>query len=451
MSARTYTEQLAAEGVKLLNFWRQAPEESVHAAVLLELLDLPEGAYVADLGCGTGEFARLAMALRPDIRFALVNNSEWQLSQAPSEAVCVLADMTRTGLPAETFDAVIVAYAAGHADLIEVLEEADRLLVVGGKLLVHDQYTDHEGLQAAFRQRLNYQLHGRLPWVYAAHLIGFDALAFLPDEHLAPGPTVAEVYERGWLDGLEHGALLMEKTARGHKFRDKWVGLCFSGGKDSLACLFLLKPWWNRITVYWMNTGDACPETVAVIDEIRPAVRFVEIQSDVKAWRSQNGMPSDLVPAKAHAIGLMYGMNGFGLTNRFDCCFANLMKPMHERMVADGLDIVIRGTKLADTGRVPAEGPSELYEVMLPLRDWSHDDVFAYLEKVGAPQNPIYEHFKGISAPECLGCTAWWDDGKAAYLKARHPEKLAEYRVSLQSIKAALQSHLADLETELKE
>jgi phosphoadenosine phosphosulfate reductase len=119
-------------------------------------------------------------------------------------------------------------------------------------------------------------------------------------------------------------------------------------------------------------------------------------------------------------------------------------------MIADKVDCVIRGTKACDTGTTPFEGTDEFYEVVLPIRDWSHDDVFGYLESVGAPYNELYDHYKGISAPECMGCTAWWDDGKAAYFKAKHPERLGEYHASLTQIRTALQAHLADLDFELR-
>lgn len=228
--------------------------------------------------------------------------------------------------------------------------------------------------------------------------------------------------------------------------------LQFSGGKDSLACLFLLRGQLDRITVYWVNTQDGCPETLAIVDQVRPWVpNFVEVTTDAKAWRSENGDPSDLVPASGHLLGQAYGLGALPLTNRFDCCYANLMLPMHARMVADGVDAVIRGTKLADTGKIPHEGPTGFYDVLLPIKDWTHAQVFAYLESVGAPRNPIYDHFTSISAPECMTCTAWWDDGKAAYFKARHPQRLGEYRVQLTRIKESLRSHLNDLEFEIGE
>lgn len=39
--------------------------------------------------------------------------------------------------------------------------------------------------------------------------------------------------------------------------RHERVVLFFSGGKDSLTCLLLLRPYWDRLTVCWINTGAA--------------------------------------------------------------------------------------------------------------------------------------------------------------------------------------------------
>ncbi len=53
------------------------------------------------------------------------------------------------------------------------------------------------------------------------------------------------------------------------------VVLQFSGGKDSLACLHLLCPFWDRLTVMWSHRGDPYPEVQALVDEIRPLVHEV--------------------------------------------------------------------------------------------------------------------------------------------------------------------------------
>lgn len=227
--------------------------------------------------------------------------------------------------------------------------------------------------------------------------------------------------------------------------------LQFSGGKDSLACLYIFHDKLDDITVYHLDTGDMCPETKDVVESVKAWVpRFVTIQSDVKRWREVVGYPTDLVPAKNHELGVAYGLSRFKLSNRFDCCWNNLMRPMHDKMVADKVDAVIRGTKLSDTGKVPVDGATDYYDVLLPIKNWTHEDVFEYLHTAGAPINPIYEHFKSISAPECFGCTAWWDDGKASYLSKRHPEQYSKYRAALLDIAAEINGHMAELYAEIK-
>ena len=231
----------------------------------------------------------------------------------------------------------------------------------------------------------------------------------------------------------------------------KAPALQFSGGKDSLACLYLLRDQLNTLAVYWLNAGETPPETLAVVDEVRKWIpHFIEVRSDVKAWRDAHGQPTDLLPANSHFIGVLHGLGDVQLTNRFDCCYHNIMEPLHRRMVDDGVDAVIRGTKVCDGGKIPVEGVTPFYDVLLPIKHWTHQQVFDYLAEVGAPKNAIYDHFHKISAPECMGCTAWWGDGKSAYLRAKHPHLLDSHKNSLRSMRLALQSHLDELDAEIR-
>lgn len=448
-----FTKQLAGEGVFLLNFWRLAKADGAHVAALLDLLDLPADAMVADLGSGTGELARLARYHRADIGFTLVNDNDWQLAQSPEWVDTVLSDMAHTNLPAGHYDAVVLAYALGHGDVADVLEEAHRLLKPGGKLLLHDVYARHHSDAERFERTLNYQAHHPDLLTYWASLIGFDVESVTPDDHRAPGATVAEAFDTDLFDNIEHGVMVLVKTDRAHRFRDRRVALQFSGGKDSLACLYMLRPFLKQMTVYYLDTGDTLPETDEIVRTTAEWIpNFVEVKSDVRSWRAEHGMPSDLVPATSHTIGMMYGMSETRISNRFDCCLNNLMLPLQRQVQADGIDLLIRGTKLADTGKLPAEGWVDGVEIWLPVRDFTHDEVFGLLRDVGAPISPVYEFATSISAPECLGCTAWWDDRKGAYLKARHPDVYTEYLANLRVIERevlATLSHLtAEMETE---
>lgn len=445
------TAQLAHEGVRLLSFMRLSPDDREHVASMLALAHTPTNGTAVDLGSGTGEFARLASEVRPDIAFTCVNDNAWQLTQSPHTSRTVLADMVSTGLPTAHFDAVFISYAIGHADVVAVLREAYRLLAPGGRVVIHDQFARDYMQQQRFHTALHYQIHQRCELRVWLDLLGLSEVEFVESAYVAPGSTVLQVVQSGLLDGLEHGVLVATKT-HSPRLTPGRTALHFSGGKDSLACLYALRPFLHELIVYHMNTGDRCPETAAIVDEVASWIpNFVEVQSDARAWRAAFGDPTDIMPANSHMLGVAYGMSDTRLTCRFDCCYQNLMRPMHERMLADGIVAVVRGTKLCDTGKVPAEGKTEIYDVLLPIKDWSHAEVFAYLESVGAPKNPIYKHFKSISAPECFTCTAWWDDNKAAYYRALHPQQLTVYRSNLLRHAQIIQSHIEDLCAELKE
>lgn len=207
----------------------------------------------------------------------------------------------------------------------------------------------------------------------------------------------------------------------------KNIALQFSGGKDSLAVAHMLRDYWHRLTFYHVDAGDLLPEVREIVDGMeRQVPRFVRIASDSRAWAAINGQPSDLIPYTGTAPGMLMG-GKTRISGRYDCCGHNLWVPMHARMVADGITLVIRGTKRCDMARLPATtGDNSMgYELWLPIEDWSHDDVFAYLREVGAPICRIYDD--KVNAPECATCPAWWNEGRGAYLKKHHPALFALY------------------------
>ncbi len=229
----------------------------------------------------------------------------------------------------------------------------------------------------------------------------------------------------------------------------KNVALQFSGGKDSMAVVHLLRPHWDRLTLYHVDTGDLLPEIQSVTKDTEKMVpRFVRIDTNSNAWRENVGYPSDLVPCSCTGAGVMIGMSERRLVDRFDCCASNIMLPMHNRALADGCTLVIRGTKRADFKRMPAEdGPTGLgYDLWLPLLEWSHNDVFAYLRSLNVEIPRIYEDH--VNAPECATCPAWWSEGRAAYLAKYHPDLSAEYRRKLAVVSAEVMPFIEHLRVE---
>lgn len=231
--------------------------------------------------------------------------------------------------------------------------------------------------------------------------------------------------------------------------RHEKIALQVSGGRDSIACLYLMREHLDRMTVYWVNTGDAFPETLAIIDQVRAlAPNFVEISGNQPAVISQFGIPTDLLPQTSTPIGVAAGKSRVLMQDTLSCCARVIMAPLHQRMLDDGITLIVRGQKACDSNRAPfSSGYIENgIEYLFPIEAWSSDDVDGYLAAQGAPVSPFYPQLH--STPDCMTCSGWWTDQRAGYLKANHPEKYAEYQRRLGIICTETAAHIAMFNTE---
>jgi 3'-phosphoadenosine 5'-phosphosulfate sulfotransferase (PAPS reductase)/FAD synthetase len=234
--------------------------------------------------------------------------------------------------------------------------------------------------------------------------------------------------------------------------RHQKIALSFSGGKDSLACVYMLRPMKDRITIYHMDTGDLLPEIMEIVDHVKGFwPDFVHIRGDIDRWIEANGMPTDLMPYSQHAVGATMAEGNTKLVARYDCCYSNLMWPTYERIRADGNTLMIRGTKACDMKKLPAtsgDNPDGV-ELFLPIRDWSHADVFAYLRSVGAPIARIYDHV--TNSPECARCPAWWGEKRAAYLRKFHPGLFGGYMERMRKVATEIDEPIRNFQREMRE
>lgn len=232
--------------------------------------------------------------------------------------------------------------------------------------------------------------------------------------------------------------------------RHERIALQFSGGKDSLACLYLMRPHWERLTVYWCDTGAAYPETVEIADKIAAMVpRFVRINGNQPQVIDQFGMPSDIVPVGATAFGQLVGSGVPLIQDRYSCCMRSIMAPTQARMVADGITLIIRGQKNADSLKPPVTSGTviEGVEYLFPIEEWDDARVLAYLRDQDAPTPRFYEMLD--AAPDCMTCTAWWEKSEGAYLKRYHFEHFKERQRRLELIQQAVSGHIAAFNQEI--
>ncbi len=227
--------------------------------------------------------------------------------------------------------------------------------------------------------------------------------------------------------------------------------LQFSGGKDSLACLHLLRPYWDRLVVMWCNTGDAFPETINMMARIKDTVpRFVEVKSHQPAQVEKMGWPVDVIPVTRTPYGRY--VDGHALQDfqpSMSCCGDNIWLPMHNAIKDMGATLIVRGTKVSDSRKSHIrDGMTEDgIEYHHPIEGWSDTDVMDYLRGAGVALPAHYEYVN--TSLDCRHCTAYLYEnaGKMRYMRVRHPVLYRDVSKRLQEIRAAVADELIHIET----
>ena len=447
------TDGVLNRGIRVMTPFLYGPTERGHVATLLQLMAPPLGAHILDAGCGVGEVAKIMRELRPDLRFTLLNLSERQLSMSPDGMRKIIASFDAVPEADESFDVVLFSAAICHSqDWLRTLTEARRVVKEGGQVFISDMER-LSGDNVLMAHMLQSAAWPQKQVVDVAQRAGLRLVA-------AIRPPAVEHRLRELLPAAEHQVMLggvapvvwrfERRTVNGvieSAFaRHERIAFQFSGGRDSTAALYTLRPYWRRMTIYHLDTGDAYPETQAVVDEVAKDVPVVTIQSDVRRYRETVGWPTDVLPVGATPLGRQVDGGNLKLVNRFECCWNNLMRPMHERMLSDGITLIIRGQRDEDYSAPPARSGAveNGVEVLFPIQSWSTAQVDAYLAAQSLPMASFYAQ-GGKHGPECMGCTAWWDDGRFPWLRKQHPVVFKEFERRMRLIGRAIGDQLQPL------
>lgn len=232
------------------------------------------------------------------------------------------------------------------------------------------------------------------------------------------------------------------------------IALHFSGGKDSLVCLNLLKPQLERVTVVWVDTGDAAPETRAQMAAVAAQVpKFMHLLSDAPAQIKEAGYPTDVLSAWDTPFGRMLDSSRTAkLQTSYGCCQANLWNPMHEAMKTYGFTLVIRGQRDAEAkkGVIRSGHVEEGIEYLFPLQTWSGAEVVKYLGNHKIPMPPNYAYFD--SSMDCLHCTGYMAENvrKLEYLDSAHPRAAIEVIRRLKYIRKTVGAELSHIDRALE-
>lgn len=235
-----------------------------------------------------------------------------------------------------------------------------------------------------------------------------------------------------------------------HEFmlKHKHVALMFSAGKDSGACLKLLRTdYLDRVTVIWANPGRAYPETVEYMLGIRRTVpHFIVAKGDQPNYVREHGRPADTVPFEATHWGHVASRNtGPRLVHITECCGNNMWTPMQYAIRECRATGVIQGQKRVDEWRSPGTNGVQLNgcEYHYPIFEWTPQQVIEYL---GDDMPPSYK--RGLpSSLDCMDCTAYLrhNRGRLRDLRERHPEVYAEIEPTVRWMHLQAMRNLNDL------
>ena len=237
--------------------------------------------------------------------------------------------------------------------------------------------------------------------------------------------------------------------------RHSKVALMYSGGKDSLACLHLLKDYLDRLTVVWVNTNAGFPEIQEAMEQLKIRVpNFLEVVSDQPTSVALRGYPSDVVPVNYTATGQQFEQTqNITLRTYMDCCSENMWNPLAEAFKKFGFTAVIFGQRFDEIRKAPGKS-GNIYdgvERIHPIEDWTKEDVLAYLTECGVDTagRLSMEH----SSLDCWNCTAHCNHSieRMAYIKTNHPEKHREVVALLKQIDNAVTEQMSGVRALLLE
>lgn len=236
--------------------------------------------------------------------------------------------------------------------------------------------------------------------------------------------------------------------------RHEKVALMYSGGKDSLACLYLAKEYLDRAYVVWVDTQANFPE----IEEAMMALQLpnlIRVVSNQPESIKVFGYPADVVPVDYTKHGQEYakGTKPLLLRNYMECCAENIWVPARNAIKELGITAVIRGQRSDESHGAPITSGymEDGVEYIFPIENWSQQDVLEFLQAEGVDVSGRLN--MAHSSLDCWNCTAYCNHSKErmAYIKANHPEKHVQVVALLKQIDNAVTEQMSGVRALLAE
>ena len=221
--------------------------------------------------------------------------------------------------------------------------------------------------------------------------------------------------------------------------------LWFSGGKDSMACLYMLRKELPSIYVLWANTGKNYPELIRTVNHARAMCpNWVEVLVDRDAQWVRDGMPADIVPVDYTKFGqAIAGKKDVMLQSYLACCFENITEPLLSETRRLGATTIIKGQRLEDSRKSPVRDGAVVGDLTYshPIENWTTKEVLDYLRKEMGADYPKHYELKH-SSMDCYDCTAYVVDSadRVAHMEKEYPVLFADYNRKMNKVSQAVRS-----------
>ncbi|TXN75483.1 phosphoadenosine phosphosulfate reductase family protein [Methylobacterium sp. WL8] len=204
------------------------------------------------------------------------------------------------------------------------------------------------------------------------------------------------------------------------------VFLAFSGGKDSAALAHLCRPWRDRLTLLWMNTGAAAPFMRDHVLSHRADFEVIELHPDrpmIENWQEW-GIPADLIAVENLAT---VAWREPKVQPWLACCAVHRLQPAITFMESvRGPCPLLIGQRSADKGGTVAGLASAFpahVEVAMPLWTWTDAEVRTFVAEQGIRLHP--HHAECPTSIECVRCPANLSAEKLRLLDRLYPDDAA--------------------------
>lgn len=224
-----------------------------------------------------------------------------------------------------------------------------------------------------------------------------------------------------------------------------------SGGKDSVCVLHHARPWADRITVMFVDMGDAFPFVRPYVERIASMWDF-ELKV-IESHPPEGALPSDLVPVWSTPFGAWFlpekSKPQTQIISGLECCNATLWQPLQNAVLESGTSLVLRGSKDTDEHiSVQSGAVIDGIEYVNPIAEWTDTEVMFYLQDHGIELPKQYG--LGINhSLDCAHCTAWLSTDaevqRIEFTRVHFPEVFDELQKRMRLVLDETQRRSAEL------